>query len=373
MTDLKVLYGICGIGMGHAFRQLPIVDRLVRGKATIVMFAYGESYRFYAKRFAGNRRVRVEEVAVPFYAGDAQGIDFGETRRRLEHLPHAAINCEAMSVAQRVLGKPDVVISDYEPVCAQFAYATSSPLVTIDQQSKYLVGSFPEQLNGTTFGDEVARLRMFFPRADARIACSFFAVNPGTVQREAVQLVPPIIRADVLNMHRRPAVRKRSVLVYLSSQRDFVQSLAEVVSVCQSQRAVRFHIFARGVDDAIGSSLGTSNVMLYRHGDRRFQPLLARCNALITTGGHSLLSEAMNLGIPSYVIPLAVYEQQMNAHVIDEAGFGVARARLDPDELSRFLLRLPEFAANIAADDRVLLRGSGESQIAATLQAVCAR
>jgi hypothetical protein len=45
-------------------------------------------------------------------------------------------------LTQELIGKPDLVISDYEPISAQYAYASGTPLVTIDQQSKYLVGDY---------------------------------------------------------------------------------------------------------------------------------------------------------------------------------------------------------------------------------------
>jgi hypothetical protein len=38
---------------------------------------------------------------------------------------------EAIAKALDKLGKPDLVVTDYEPISAQVAYATQAPLVTI--------------------------------------------------------------------------------------------------------------------------------------------------------------------------------------------------------------------------------------------------
>ncbi len=47
MTKRKILYGICGIGTGHTYRQLPIVEHFVGKGDRLVIFAYGESLDFY--------------------------------------------------------------------------------------------------------------------------------------------------------------------------------------------------------------------------------------------------------------------------------------------------------------------------------------
>ena len=64
MHKAKILYGVCGIGMGHTYRQLPLLDVLA-AEAQIVMFVYGESLEFYGKHFAGNANVSVVPVSVP--------------------------------------------------------------------------------------------------------------------------------------------------------------------------------------------------------------------------------------------------------------------------------------------------------------------
>ena len=64
----------------------------------------------------------------------------------------------------------------------------------------------------------------------------------------------------------------------------------------------------------------------------------------------------MYLGIPVYAMPLPLYEQQMNAHVIAANGFGVSHQRLDKGVLSDFLSNLPNYRRAIEADRSVLLR-----------------
>jgi uncharacterized protein (TIGR00661 family) len=374
MRKAKILYGVCGIGMGHTYRQLPLLDNLA-AEAEIVLFAYGESLAFYSKHFAGNPNVHIVRVSVPFYYGNADGLDKVKTRQGIidderRGIHHWRINMDARNRMHELIGKPDFCVSDYCPMTARMAYATGAPLVTIDQQSKYLVGDYTEVLGGTTSKDEVERLRLFFPEADLRLACSFFRVPLSADAREEVTILPPIIKPAIVDLkNRRAAIASgqsgapgNSVVVYISSQREFVQPLEEVLEVLKGVPEFNFNVYVKELPEALAAA-SPANVKLRRHGDPRFLDHLAECRALISTGGHSLVSEVMFLGIPAYLIPLAVYEQQVNSHIVGRNGFGVCADNVNLPELRGFLANLDDYAENIRRDETVLVRGSGEAEI----------
>lgn len=366
--NTKVLVGVCGIGRGHTDRQRPIIEHFA-DKGRLVIFAYGESLKHYEAEFAGRDNVLVLEVAVPFFAGNQDGLDFQRTAEINEGI-NSWWNHMALAGAQSFMGKPDLVISDYEPVSAQYAYAYDAPLVTIDQQSKYLIGDFPTQLNGQTYADEIARLRMFFPKAEARIACSFFDVTRKSNAKEQVDIYGPIIKRSVQSMKRAPI--SNSVLVYISSQKDFVQDASEIADICASMPEYKFQVFAPNSQQFATRKLLPNNMVLFQHGDSHFTTVLQECSGIITTAGHTLLSEAMLLGIPVYAIPLAVYEQQMNAHVIHENNFGMSHDYLSVKPLKEFLANLPSYAQAIEQDKSILLRYSSKAQIITRLQNIIA-
>lgn len=396
MKSKKILYGVCGIGMGHTYRQLPLLDELAKDNR-IVLFVYGESKIFYEEHFRHRENVTVVTVSVPFYVGNAQGLDFAETARRIKAsgIDHEAINLAAMELTQKLIGKPDLVISDYEPISAQYAYASGTPLVTIDQQSKYLVGDYSQAIAGQTCLDEVARLRLFFPTAALRLACSFFTVprraDVKSAAGEKVIICPPIIKPAIVAMKKRrrqaqkekaksgsgtgPKTKTRSILVYISSQRDYVQSYEEVLAVLSSAPDYHFHVFVKELPQHLLAVL-PDNVTLRRHGDPRFLDVLAECQGIVTTGGHTLVSEAMYLGIPAYLIPLAVYEQQINAHAVGDNNFGICAENINQPQLATFLSQLESFAANIRNDKngkKTLVPGSGEKKILAYIRAALSK
>ncbi|HEU0051036.1 MAG TPA: glycosyltransferase family protein [Patescibacteria group bacterium] len=355
----KILYGISGIGNGHANRQAPIIEHFSR-TSRMMIFAYQESYRHYAEQFKKNRSVTVVPVDVPFWAGNRKGLDFLATVGLNKGKDFLEINCKAMAQAEKQIGRPDLVITDYEPVCAQYAYAMNAPLVTLDQQSKYLIGDFPHQLGGQTYEDEIVRLSMFFPKADARIACSFFQVKEKKDIDKKVLIFPSTLKESITLLKRKPS-KYTSILVYLSSQRAFVQSFDEVVRICDKYPDAEFHLFVKGADTI--SAPKNSRVRIYEHGDPRFYKILETCSGIISTAGHMLLSEAMYLGIPVYAIPLAVYEQQMNAYVIDQNGFGISHPKVEKKKVREFVKNLAAYEKNIENDQAVLLREPGQQKI----------
>ncbi|MBI1363161.1 MAG: hypothetical protein GC134_04180 [Proteobacteria bacterium] len=325
----RLLYGICGIGLGHMYRQLPILEAL-RPSHKIAIFAYGESLTYCRAHFAGDDNIQVIPVAVPYLVGNDDGLDFTASAAHLANRQDFfTINAQAFATAEAFIGTPDMVITDYEPTSAQYAYAHDAPLYTIDQQSKYLVGDFPGRLNGFSNADEIARLRMFFPVAAKRIVFSFFDVPVREEYRESTLVLPPLLRPSLAQATWAPDADK--YVIYLSAQDGFCQSVADVIAVCQQFGDKTFHLYAKGVQAG-----QQGNVMLHPHNDGTFDAHLLTCEGLICTAGHSLLSEAVSLGIPIYAMPLDLYEQQMNAHMVQKNGWGVAHATFHTSFFTNF-------------------------------------
>lgn len=162
----------------------------------------------------------------------------------------------------------------------------------------------------------------------------------------------------ITSLQRKPDADGHSILVYLSSQRPFGQSFEEINAICASMPNIRFHLFGKNIPP-----LNATNVQSYEHGDACFHDILSRCNGIISTAGHTLLSEAMYIGIPVYAIPLTLYEQEMNAHVIASNNFGVSHKTLDVDAISAFIKNIPQYETTIKKDQTVLHRQAGQKKI----------
>ena len=357
----KILYGVSGIGNGHANRELPIISELARDNK-IVILCYQDSWATFKRNFADHPNIKLIEIAVPFVVGTTQGLSFSETaiHPANQDVDFLKIDCSVLDSVAKEIGIPDLVISDYEPISAQYAYANNAPLVTIDQQSKFLYADLPKSLSGFTFEDEIERLHMFFPKAATRIACSFFRTKK-RIGGDEVIFFPPPIKPAITAMKRKPA-QTNQILVYISSAREFVQTPQEIIDILSNETSATFHLFIKG-DDLPSYRSNAGNIKLYPHGSPEFIRLLTECDGIICTAGHSLLSEAMYLAIPVYAIPVEPYEQWLNAKAIGDNGFGIDFPSLEPGKLTKFIENLDRYGQNIRADKDVLIRGVGQDLI----------
>ncbi len=362
----KLLWGVCGVGCGHAYRQLPLLNHFaVRHR--IVIFAYGNSLRIYSQAFKNRKNVTVLEVAPPYWMDGEYGIGFRETAGLAKNMEQDSltINCEALARAGELIGRPDLVISDYEPTSAQYAYAYDAPLVTLDQQSKYLCDGFPEKLDGTDRSSEVMRLNMFFPKAEARLACSFFRPK-GKNNRSDIRLFPPILRNEILDLKKLKGSHKDTITVYLSAFPDYPGALATLDEVARRNSRFRFKVFAEGISKNANKT--QKNLKLHEPGGTEFLEALNHSCAVICTSGHSMISEALYLGLPIFAVPRHQYEALLCAKIIADNGFGATSKKLEADELQDFLDKLPRFRQNIDLDERILLRGDGKDELLGFLE-----
>ncbi|NGX58144.1 MAG: hypothetical protein K940chlam3_01049 [Chlamydiae bacterium] len=348
----KILYGICGIGNGHINRQMPIIRHLLSEGHQIMVLTYGNGLTY----FQNFPEITVIPVKNPYYVGSPTGLDFKTTASHPNNEGNITrVNLEALSQIETLFNIPDLVISDYEMISAQYAYAKQVPLVTLDQQSKYLVGKFDKNLQGTSYVDEVERLNMFFPKAAKRFAISFFRVN---AQSSEVEILPPIIRPKILAAKGKPLHPTPSILVYITSQLIEIEIIDEWVEILKTSLPDTYeaNIF---IPRKFNLPKDNERIHFFHHGDSRFDQCLISAHGVISTAGHTLLSEAMYLEKPVYAIPLPLYEQQLNAHVIAEGGFGICEKNLTKEGLVQFLDYLPDYKENIQKDETFLFKEPG--------------
>lgn len=346
-----ILYGICGIGNGHFYRELPVIRHLLAQGHRVVVFTYGEVPSCFQREFVTKSPLNLMVISVinPYLVGSSTGLDFKATADQNKgNKDFLEVNALAMEAAN-TQGPYHLVISDYEMVSAQYAYAKGIPLVTMDQQSKFLYGKFPQPLGGTCYyQDEIERLRMFFPTAHRRIVISFFDIPPGPdAVRYPVQVMGPILRPEILQGRNQPT--QPILLVYMSAQNFQPQQAIQWIQVLETTRVLNIHMYVPPNFTPPKSRNG--RLHFHPHGHPSFHLHLLTCKGIISHAGHSLMCEAMYLRKPVLCVPLAIYEQQLSAAVIHENGFGVKCASpedgLRSTDVALFIRDLDVFTANI--------------------------
>ncbi len=340
--EMDILIGICGIGNGHAIRQTSVIRWLDARGHRVFILATEQSLRIMRTLFPEHA---ASEVFVPWVASHSHGVDFKMSACN-DRNGKSAVYQENYAALARVDGffaaKPDLVISDYEPTVAQYAYANDRPLVTFDEQSKFLGYDFPP-IENSTRQEEASRLRMFFPKAGLRLSCSFFPVVHPRDSHHRVDLVSPLLRNEFTassipqrGVPNQNENRKR-IVVYFSPYGSFGQNPQDVIEVLARFPHTQFQVFS---DWCYKNVTVPDHVELFGFDFCTFPIKLQEADGLICTAGHTLLSEAFYLRKPVLAIPLDTFSQKVCAGMIEQLGLGFSHRELSFESVSRFLNRL---------------------------------
>jgi uncharacterized protein (TIGR00661 family) len=323
---VKVLYGVNGEGLGHATRSDVVIGALLERHDVRVM-ASGAAFRYLHGRLG-----HVSEVFGPSFA-----MEQGEIRRwaSVTHTLGAARR-ELPGSVRRWLGvvrdwRPDVVVTDFEPLTGIYARWSHTPLVCVDNIHMIDRCRHDEDILRHAHEDfDLARAvtRAMVPTAGDYVITTFF--RPPLLKRRTV-LVPPIVRSAIVAAE---PVRGEHLVVYSGGS----DALIDALRGC----GVPSRVY--GMRD--GPEVGTTD------GPVEFRPRsidgfledLVTARGVVTGGGFSLLSEAVYLGKPILSVPLhGQFEQLMNARYLEREGFGLCAPAVDAQALATFLARLDDY------------------------------
>lgn len=330
----KVLIGICGIGNGHVNRQICVIKKLLNEGMKIVVATTKEKEKMIQENFPD---IVVLNINIPWITCNDKGVDYVDCLRKYNEQninQYQSFFEFSIQVEQIFQSKPDIVISDYEPNVAQYAYSAMIPLICMEQQSKFL---YLDEINIENFSikEERYRLNYFFPKYDKKIISSFFPIS---IDDEKIAVVPPIItQFDKVTQK-----DNNKIIVYFSPYSDS-DNYVKILNAIKNITNYTFHVY---------SSNEYLEFKKYRHihfynFNKEFKKDLESSTFLLSTGGHQLLSEAIALNIPVYVFPLDTYEQQYNALMIEKYHLGCLAKEKSYEEIIEFLSQYKKFYQNI--------------------------
>jgi uncharacterized protein (TIGR00661 family) len=323
----RILYGVAGEGFGHSSRSELLGRRLLEAGHDVLFAASRKSLRYLRQCFPE----RVEEV---------YGLSFVYRQGRVRPLSTTWQNLkgyrQGFRTNRHLFGdrvrsfKPDLVISDFEPFSAWWAWRHRMPCVSIDHEHMLTLCKL-DSIPGHRWDRFLANLvtRGYHTWADAYMIPNFFKAP---LKSSRAVLTAPVVREVVRNM--RPWSGEHIVCYSTDSEPVIRRRFTEVFRQFPQQR---FFVYGFDQDAEEG------NVLFKKTSTTHFIHDLAGCRGVISTAGFSLISECLYFKKRMLLSPMASqYEQIVNAYYIDKGGLGVKTRQLCPEDVNKFLKLLEE-------------------------------
>jgi uncharacterized protein (TIGR00661 family) len=323
---MKVLYGVNGEGRGHATRSQVVIDELL-GRHDVRVATSGAAYDYLRDKLP-----KVKEVFGPSFAlQDGEIRRWATLKQNVRNMGRELPESARLWIAEVREWKPDVVITDFEPLTGVFARATRTPMVAVDNINMLDRCHHDEQIIGREREDFLiarAVTRSMVPGAIEYLVTTFFEPP---IARGGTTLVPPIIRPEVETADNE---RGDHLVVYSSGDPHLTAALKEAGMRC----------IVYGMRGGEEEPERDGNLEFRKPSVDGFLEDLRTARGVVTGGGFSLLSEAVYLGKPVLSIPLrGQFEQLMNARYLERNRYGVCALEPAADAVRDFVAGLDGF------------------------------
>lgn len=316
----KIIYAVAGQGFGHSSRSHLIGQRFIRAGHD-VMFVGSRSSLVYLKQYFGHR---VKEIFGLSFAFQDGRIDKSETlKQNLLKLPEGKKQNEELFRRFFEPFEPDLVISDFEPFSAWWAWRNRIPFISIDHEHMLTLCKLEHPIKNL-FSRLTANVvtELHYRGAAAYIIVNFFEAP---LRLDSAILAPPIVRPVVQEMQS----SKGEHIVMYSTTGENEEQLRDTLSKFGRQG---FRIYGFNKDATY------KNCIFKSRSTEGFLQDLASARGVIASAGFSLISECMHLKKKMLLLPLVgQYEQIINAYYAERLGLGIAGESISEQSIARFL------------------------------------
>ncbi len=323
----RILYGLSGLGYGHATRGRSILEKLDK-KHNILILTDRYAYDYLSKYFSNINKMCTETI----YFSNNKVAPLRTVLANLRCLP-AYIKTIAVLLRTVKNFKPDLIINDFTCVLNYLGFFLRIPVISIDNESIITSARIEIPKNKLlSFIRTYLIVKLLTLTATKKLIPSFFKTQAR--DKDNTCICRPSLRKEILNQ--KPGYGSH-ILVYRYS--DVGDDLISVLSKLPE----RFIVY--GFKDSCREH---SNIQLKEVGNADYLKDLSNCKAIISYGGFSLTTEALYLKKPVFAIPIkGQFEQELNAYYIDKLGYGIYSKEIHSANLKQFLKNLASYKKNI--------------------------
>ena len=333
MKKVKVVYSVAGEGRGHAGRAIGIYENLkdimephfiCGGKAYDLLKPMGYSI-----------------TEIPFLGFVYENDSINQFKTFVKNLKLYFNRKKVYKKIEDELDriKPDFVMTDFEYFLPRVAKKKNIPVIQITHQHVLIACKYhiPFKLFFDYFKAYIVS-RMIITNTAYSLGISFYTL-PFTRKYKSknLRLFLPLLRKEVMNAI---PVNGDKILVYFSCE-----TFAWVIELLKQIKTESFMVYGLDNEHRIDGNIEYKPIS-----PTVFLADLNVCKAVITNGGHTLVSEAIYLFKPVLAFYVkGQFEQFLNAYYLDELGYG-RRVKSDETalpEIKEFLKTVPELSEKL--------------------------
>lgn len=319
----KILYSVCGEGMGHAIRSGVILKELVKDY-DVLIFASDRAYKYLKNKF--NNVHEIYGFNTVYENNEVN--DFKTFLKAMKTFPRDLKENLGLLYKMARDFKPEVVISDFEFYASLISNILRIPLISVDNMHVITQCNieYPKKYRKDKLKAE-AVIRSFIIRPKRYIITSYFFPKPK--DPEKVSMFPPILRKKIMNL--KPYYGDH-IFVYQTSKSN--------IRLLKALKKIKKKFIIYGFNE----HRIDGNLYFRKFNENEFFKDLESAAAVITNGGFTLISEALYLKKPIYSVPVkGQFEQIINAIYLEKLGYGEFHEEADKKSIEAFLEKLPAY------------------------------
>ena len=325
----RILYAVCGVGLGHAGRSKTIINELKK-KHTVKIVSHEEGLELLKKNFND-----IESIEWFRFVFKENKVD--KYRTIIENTPKAL---KVFSNNFRKLGKiirefrPDIIISDFEFNALHIGRMFNIPVILISNmhvmQYHKVELSVIDKASVMLFEENMLRA---FSGAEYYFILTLLDVKDPS--RKNFLFFPPIVRSEFINVK---IEDNDYFLVYIDKQH-----LPNFISIAKGNfPEKKFIIYG------LGKNSTDRNITFRDFSDGKWIEDIKGCKAVMCHGGMSTISEAVILRKPIYIVPTpGWFERYHNASIVEKLDFGIMEEKPSEEGMKKFFANLETYKKSL--------------------------
>lgn len=331
---MKFLFIVQGEGRGHMTQAIALSQKLESWGHTVSAVCIGKSARREIPTFV------YQKITAPIYLFESPNFVTDEKQKSILLWKTITYNLSQIGKYQKSLGildeqvkkyKPDVILNFYDMLGGLYKalYRPSGHYWTIGHQYLIEHPDFPFA-PGQPLGKWLFKLNTKITAINASklLALSFRPMAPAANKK--LYVLPPLLRKEVKNLQPK---NDGFFLCYMVNP-GYGQ---EVINFAKANPNVQIVAFwdHKSIPDGYNP---VPNLIFHQVNDQLFLEKMASCKGLVSTAGFESICEAMYLGKPVMMVPVAgQYEQPCNAMDAEISGAGIQSTDFDFRKLIEYI------------------------------------